>query len=77
VRKAVSRLEIDVEVLRDEIEALKGAHRKLCGAVYGRLGADARHPQRAGRVGEDETLDEFRERMRREGRMRPTTEGVT
>lgn len=63
----VVRLETEVEDLHTLVEQLQGAQRKLTGAVYGMKGADKRHPQR---VGGEETLDEFRERMMRAGQLR-------
>jgi len=63
----VSRLEIEVEDLRTLVEATWARQRKVEGAVHGMRGASRRHPQRDG---VDETIEEFRERMLREGRLR-------
>lgn len=63
----VARLEIEVEELRTLVEATWARQRKVEGAVHGARGASKRWPQRAG---DDESFEEFRERMVREGRMR-------
>lgn len=67
VAKRVVRLEIELEELRALVEATWARQRKVEGAVHGMRGASRRHPQRDS---VDETLEEFRERMIREGRMR-------
>jgi len=67
VAKRVVRLEIELEELRALVEATWARQRKVEGAVHGMRGASRRHPQRDA---VDETLEEFRDRMVREGRMR-------
>lgn len=69
MRKRVERLEIEVEELVSKLEAVWARQRKVEGTVHGMRGADRRHPQR---VNQEETLDEFRDRMRREGRLTAT-----
>jgi len=73
LNKRVVRLEIEIEELRALVEATWARQRKVEGTVHGMRGANRRHP---GRVPDDETIDEFRERMIREGRM-CATKGAT
>jgi len=65
--KRVVRLEIELEELRALVEATWARQRKVEGAVHGMRGANARHPSRGGAA--DETIEEFRDRMIREGRL--------
>lgn len=66
LRKRVERLEIEIEELVSKLEAVWARQRKVEGTVHGMRGADRRHPQR---VNGEETLQEFRDRMAREGRL--------
>lgn len=70
VREKVNRLEIDLEELRGLVQAVWARQRKVEGAVHGMRGASRRWPGRADT--DDETLEEYRDRMVREGRMRAT-----
>jgi len=65
--KRISRLEIETEELRTIVEATWARQRKVEGTVHGMRGANARHPSRIGSA--QETLEEYRERMLREGRL--------
>jgi len=65
--KRIVRLEIELEQLREIVEATWARQRKVEGAVHGMRGANARHPSRLNNL--DESIDEFRERMAREGRL--------
>jgi len=67
VRKRVERLEIEVEELVSKLEAVWARQRKVEGTVHGMRGANARHPSRLGNA--DESLEDFRDRMLREGRL--------
>lgn len=69
VRARVQRLEITLSELEEYVEQLRGQHAKLRSAFYGHIGAEARNKLRPGGDPSTETLDEFRERMRREGRL--------
>lgn len=64
--KRIQRLEIEIEELRALVEATWARQRKVEGTVHGMRGASRRHPQRDA---VDETIDEFRDRMLREGRL--------
>lgn len=64
--KRIARLEIEIEEVRSLVEATWARQRKVEGTVHGMRGASRRHPQRE--LG-DETLEEFRDRMAREGRL--------
>jgi hypothetical protein len=67
MQQRVQRLEIEVEDLVSKIEAVWARQRKVEGTVHGMRGANARHPSRLGNA--DESLEEFRDRMLREGRL--------
>lgn len=69
VRARVQRLEIDLGELTEYVEQLRAHHAKLRQSFYGHIGAENRNKVRRGAHSDDETLDEFRERMRREGRL--------
>jgi len=71
LRKRVERLEIELEECVSKLEAVWARQRKVEGTVHGMRGADRRHPQR---VNGEETLDEYRDRMAREGRLRASGE---
>lgn len=66
--KRIVRLEMEVEELRALVEQTWARQRKVEGTVHGMRGANARHPSRISAA--DETLQEFRDRMLREGRLR-------
>jgi len=70
LRKRVERLEIEVEELVSKLEAVWARQRKVEGTVHGMRGANARHPSRVQDI--NETLEEFRDRMSREGRLHAT-----
>lgn len=72
VRKRVERLEIEVEELVSKLEAVWARQRKVEGTVHGMRGANARHPSRV--AGQVETLEEFRDRMLAQGRIRGSLE---
>lgn len=65
--KRIVRLETELEELREIVEATWARQRKVEGTVHGMRGANARHPSRLS--GLDETLEEYRDRMLREGRL--------
>jgi len=67
MQQRVQRLEIEVEDLVSKLEAVWARQRKVEGTVHGMRGANARHPSRIQNV--DESLEEFRDRMLREGRL--------
>ena len=75
LRKRVQRLEIDFAEQQERQEAVWARMRKVEGFVHGHRGADARHPQRLRRDHSEETIDEFRDRMAREGRLKATMNG--
>lgn len=66
--KRIVRLEMELEELRSLVEATWARQRKVEGTVHGMRGANARHPSRLSSA--DETLQEFRDRMQREGLLR-------
>jgi len=63
----VQRLVIEVEELRLLVEQTWARQRKVEGAVHGMRGRDARW----GKGPDGESIDDFRDRMVREGRLRP------
>jgi len=67
IEARVSRLEIEIEDLVSKLEAVWARQRKVEGTVHGMRGANARHPSRLNNL--DETLEQYRERMLREGRL--------
>lgn len=67
MQQRVQRLEIEVEDLVSKLEAVWARQRKVEGTVHGMRGANARHPSRLANA--DESLEEFRDRMAREGRL--------
>lgn len=68
----VNRLVIEVEELRLMCEATWARQRKVEGAVHGMRGASRRWPQSGT---DDESIEEFRDRMVREGRLQATRGG--
>ena len=69
--KRITRLEIEVEELRTLIEATWSRQRRVEGAVHGMRGGG----RPAANRGSDESFDEFRDRMLREGRVRGVPTG--
>jgi hypothetical protein len=65
--KRIVRLENEIEELRTLVEATWARQRKVEGTVHGMRGANARHPSRLTHA--EESLEEFRDRMLREGRL--------
>jgi len=68
----IARLEIELEDQRTLLDAIWARQRKVEGAVHGMRGASSRWPGRGKGDTADESLEDFRDRMRREGRMGPT-----
>lgn len=76
IRERVHRLEIALEELTDYVDQQRAHHAKLRQAFYGHIGAENRNKLRGGSHSSDETLEEFRERMRREGRLGARAENI-
>jgi len=74
VRERVQRLEIDLAELVEYVDQLKAHHAKLRQSFYGHIGAENRNKLRGGSHAGVESLDEFRERMRAQGRLGPQPE---
>ena len=71
------RLEIEIATIREDLDLQTMAQKKLTGRVAGLIGVPARQRLReadTGNHGGTETLEEYRERMRREGRLSAVAE---
>jgi hypothetical protein len=67
LRARVVRLEIEAEELRSLVQAVWARQRKVEGTVHGMRGANNRWPSRVNNS--EESLEEYRDRMQREGRL--------
>lgn len=73
VRERVHRLEMDLQELTERFQLHQVAYQRFQGKVFGHLGAPARDAVRGSRSS-TESLDEYRDRMLRSGRLVPQSE---